>query len=545
MATKTDKNPRPAGKKTTSLWKVLACDGVSEEGLAVLRKDPAVEVVISPALSEDELCEKLPAYHAIIVRSATKVTAKAMAAAKHLKIIARAGVGVDNVDIPAATQRGIVVCNSPGGNTMAATEHTWALILALSRNLPAADASLKRGEWKRSQFVGVELYGKTLGVIGLGKIGGEVARRGLAFGMKILANDPFVSPENAQRLGVTLAEIPEIVASADFLTLHMPLNKSTQNLIDAKMLKLAKPELRLINCSRGGIVDEAALAEALKKGQIAGAACDVFSKEPPEGSPLLDAPHIILTPHLGASTQEAQVKVAVDVAEQVVEVLHGRPARSAVNVSGIAPELLAILAPYLTLAEKIGGLHSQLLEGQILEVELTFSGELTERDTAPLTTAFLQGLLSHIREEPVNMVNARFLAEAAGLKVKETTTSAAGEYASLLSAKVSTEKESRTIAGTLFGKKEGRIVCFDDYPVDFAPTGYMLFALHYDRPGVIGQVGTLLGDNKINIAGMHVGRTKPGDFAVMILALDGPIPAAVLQKIDQLPNIVRSRLVEL
>jgi len=467
MATKTEKKLRPTGKKSVALWKVLACDGVSEEGLAVLRKDPAVEVVISPALSEGELCEKLPGYQALIVRSATKVTAKALAAATDLKIIARAGVGVDNVDIPAATQRGIVVCNSPGGNTMAATEHTWALILALARNLPAADASLKKGEWKRSQFVGVELYGKTLGVIGLGKIGSEVARRGLAFGMKILANDPFVSPENAQKLGVALAEIPEIVAQADFLTLHMPLNKDTQNLIDAKMLKLAKPELRLINCSRGGIVEEAALAEALQKGQIAGAACDVFSKEPPEGSSLLGAPKIILTPHLGASTQEAQVKVAVDVAEQVLEVLHNRPARSAVNVSGIAPELLAVLAPYLDLAEKTGRLHSQLLEGQIVEAELTFSGELTERDTSPLTTAFLQGLLSRIREEPVNMVNARFLAEAAGLKVKEITTSAAGEYASLLSAKVSTEKESRTIAGTLFGKKEGRIVSFDDYPVDF------------------------------------------------------------------------------
>lgn len=526
-------------------WRVLACDGVSEEGLAVLRQESRIEIVSSPPLSPAELKEKLGEFDALIVRSQTKVTAEALAATKRLKVIARAGVGVDNVDVEAATRRGIVVCNSPGGNTMAATEHTWALLLALSRNLPQADASLKKGEWKRSQFTGVELYGKTLGVVGLGKIGSEVAKRGLAFGMRVLAHDPFISQEHAHRLGVSLAELPEIFAQSDFVTLHLPLNRNTQNLINAEALATCKPGMRLINCSRGGVVDEAALAEALRAGKLAGAACDVFAKEPPEGSPLLSAPNIILTPHLGASTQEAQVKVAVDVAEQVLEVLQDRPARSAVNAVGFAPELLELLGPYLELAEKIGSLHSQLLEGQLNEAELICSGELAEMETAPLATAFLKGLLGRSREEPVNMVNARLVAETLGLKVKESKTTTTEEYASLLSARVSTEKEQRTISGTLFGKKEGRIVRFDDYPLDVIPSGTMLFTQHWDRPGVIGAVGTLLGNNQVNIASMQVGRRRPGDFALMVLAVDNTVPEALIRELDKLPHMVRSRLVEL
>jgi len=542
MATRKTDTKALKKTKAAARWRVLACDGVSEEGLAVLKADPEVEVETSPPLSPAELKEKIGSYHALVVRSQTKVTAEVLQAAKQLKVIARAGVGVDNVDVPAATQRGIVVCNSPGGNTMAATEHTWALLLSLSRNLPQADVSIKKGEWKRSQFTGVELYGKTLGVVGLGKIGSEVARRGLAFGMKVLAHDPFVSVEQAQKLGVTLAELPELLSQSDYVTLHLPLTKTTQHLINAESLAICKPGMRLINCARGGVVDEAALAEALRSGRLAGAACDVFAKEPPEDSPLLAAPNIVLTPHLGASTQEAQVKVAVDVAEQVLEVLHDRPARSAVNAAGFAPELLELLRPYLNLAEKIGSLHSQLLEGQLVEAELTCSGELAETETAPLTMAFLKGLLGRSREEAVNMVNARLVAESLGLTVKETRTTAVEEYASLLSARVKTEKEEHAIAGTLFGKQEGRIVRVDDYPVDFALSGHMLFTSHYDRPGVIGAVGTLLGNNKINIAAMHVGQ---GDFALMVLAVDSPIPEPVIRQIDSLAHIVRSRLVEL
>ena len=544
-ARKTESPKAEKKKRAAPCWRVLACDGVSEEGLAVLRQESRIEIISSPPLSPAELKEKIGDFDALIVRSQTKVTAEALAATKRLKVIARAGVGVDNVDVEAATRRGIVVCNSPGGNTMAATEHTWALLLALSRNLPQADASLKKGEWKRSQFTGVELYGKTLGVVGLGKIGSEVAKRGLAFGMRVLAHDPFISQEHAHRLGVSLAELPEILAQSDFVTLHLPLNRNTQNLINAAALASCKPGMRLINCSRGGVVDEAALAEALRAGKLAGAACDVFAKEPPEGSPLLGAPNIILTPHLGASTQEAQVKVAVDVAEQVLEVLQDRPARSAVNAVGFAPELLELLGPYLELAEKIGSLHSQLLEGQLNEAELICSGELAEMETAPLATAFLKGLLGRSREEPVNMVNARLVAETLGLKVKESKTTTTEEYASLLSARVSTEKEQRTISGTLFGKKEGRIVRFDDYPLDVIPSGTMLFTQHWDRPGVIGAVGTLLGNNKVNIASMQVGRRRPGDFALMVLAVDNTVPEALIRELDKLPHMVRSRLVEL
>jgi D-3-phosphoglycerate dehydrogenase len=545
MATKKSAEKSAKKAKAVPRWKVLACDGVSEAGLELLNKDPEVEVVVSPSLSVEELTERIGDYHALVVRSQTKVTAEAIEAAKQLKVIARAGVGVDNVDVPAATRQGIVVCNSPGGNTLAAAEHTWALLLALSRNVPQADTSLKKGEWKRSKFVGVELYGKTLGVVGLGKIGSEVARRGQAFGMKVLAQDPFISVEHAQRLGVTLAELPELLSQSDYVTLHLPLTKATKYLINAEMLALCKPGMRLINCARGGVVDEAAVAAALHDGRLAGAAFDVFEKEPPEGSPLLGEAKVILTPHLGASTEEAQVKVSVDVAEQVLEVLRDRPARSAVNVTGFAPELLELLAPYLELAEKIGSLHSQLLEGQLKEAELTYSGELAELETGPLTVAFLKGLLGRSQEAPVNMVNARLVAESLGLRVKETKITAAEDFASLFSARVSTEKEEHTAAGTLFGKKEGRIVRIDDYPVDFVPSGPMLLALHYDRPGVIGAVGTLLGNSKINIAAMHVGRHRPGDVALMVLAVDSPIPKPIIEQIDGLANFLRSRLIEL
>jgi D-3-phosphoglycerate dehydrogenase / 2-oxoglutarate reductase len=447
--------------------------------------------------------------------------------------------------VPAATQQGIIVCNSPGGNTLAATEHTWALLLALTRNIAEADRSTKAGEWKRSKFVGVELYGKTLGVVGLGKIGIEVAKRGLAFGMRVIAADPFVTAESAQRLGITLVEIDDILTQSDYITLHIPLNRNTEKMIDAAALAKCKPEMRLINCSRGGVVDEAALTEALNDGKIAGAACDVFSKEPPEGSPLLGAKNILLTPHLGASTQEAQIKVAVDVAEQVVEALHDRPARSAVNVTGISAERMVLLAPYLHLAEKMGSLHAQMLDGRMVEAEISYSGEVAALETAPITTAFLKGLLDRSQEAPVNMVNARLVAESLGLRIRETTTSAPEDYASLISVRVCVDKDAHTISGTLFGKKESRIVRLDEFPVDFVPSGNLLLTSHWDRPGVIGAVGNLLGENKVNIAFMQVGRQQPGDFAVMVLAVDSPIPAPVIEKLDALENIVRSRLVEL
>ena len=545
MATAPREQTDPPQRPLAPRWKVLACDGLAAEGLALLRADAEVETVESPPLSPAELRKVIAAYHALIVRSQTQVPADAVEAGRQLKVIARAGVGVDNLDVATATRRGIVVCNSPGGNTMAATEHTWALLLALSRSIPAADASVKAGQWRRSAFTGVEVYGKTMGVVGLGRIGSEVALRAQSFGMRVIACDPFASVEHAQRLGIALVELPELFGQAHYVSLHLPLTRGTRHLINAELLAQARPGLRLINCSRGGVADEAALAEALRAGRLAGAACDVFEQEPPEGSPLLSAPNVILTPHLGASTHEAQVKVAVDVAEQVLEVLHDRPARSAVNVVGLAPELLARLGPYLELAEKIGSLHSQLLEGRLLEAELVYSGELAEQETAPLGAAFLKGLLARSRDEPVNVVNARVVAEATGLRVKEATTTGAEDYASLLTARVRTDEQEHTIAGTLFGRKVGRIVRFDDYLVDFVPAGPMLVTLHRDRPGVIGAVGALLGSSQINIASMHVGRVRPGDLAVMVLSVDSPIPEPVIRRIDALPHILRSRLVEL
>jgi D-3-phosphoglycerate dehydrogenase len=524
---------------------VLVSDAISEEGLAVLRADPDVEVTARTDLSAEQLLEAIPEYHALMVRSQTKVTREVIEGGRQLVVIGRAGVGVDNIDVAAATERGIVVCNSPGGNTIAATEHTLALLLAVSRHIPQANASAKAGEWKRSKFLGVELYNKTLGIIGLGKIGSEVARRMKAMGMEVVAYDPKIGPETAARLGVELVELEELLARADYITLHAPLTRETRHLIGAKELARAKDRVRVINCSRGGLVDEEALAEALRCGKVAAAACDVFEREPPEGSPLLEMDNVIVTPHLGASTEEAQVKVALDVGRQIVEVLNGRPAYSAVNVAPLSPEALAVLQPYLGLAEKLGRLQAQLNEGRFLEAETVYSGELGEQDCRVVTAAFLKGLLENVLDVPVNYVNAELAAEQRGVKVTESKSSTPHDYASLISARVSTDQSSHVVAGTVFGKRDLRVVGIDEYRVNFCPDGHMLIAMHWDRPGVIGKVGTILGNGGVNIAGMQVGREQPRGFAVMVLTVDSPIPEELMAQVSQVDSIVSSRLVEL
>jgi D-3-phosphoglycerate dehydrogenase len=531
----------------TKRWRVLVSDKLAEEGLAVLREHPAVDLVVKTGLEPEALKQELRQADALLVRSATKVTADLIASAPKLAVIGRAGVGVDNIDVAAATQRGIVVCNSPEGNTIAAAEHTMALILALAREVPAASASVAAGEWKRGAFMGVELLNKTLGVIGLGKIGSEVAARAVAFGMRVIGHDPFVTSERAERLGVEVVEFDDLLARSDFITVHVPLTRDTQHLIGKTNLAKVKRGVRIINCSRGAVVDESALADAIREGTVAGAGLDVFEKEPPTDSPLVGLKNVVLTPHLGASTTEAQLKVAVDVAQQVIDVLEGRPARSAVNVIPVSPEVLRALEGYLPLAEKLGSLQGQLAEHPVESVELVYAGELAEQDTRLLTRAFLKGLLAPVIDEPVNLVNASLIAESRGLQVVEARSRQSEDYVSLITSRVSADDTQRTIAGTLFGRSEARIVRMDGYRVDFVPQGHMLVSMHIDQPGMIGHVGTILGRHDVNIAGMHVGRERPrpGGLSVMVLAVDGPIPADVMDELRQVDGIETAQLVEL
>ena len=532
------RKPRPA-------FRALVSDPIADAGLEILRRDPDIEVVVKTDHTPDELKRAVAEADALLVRSQTKVTANVIEAAPRLKVIARAGVGVDNVDVPAATRRGIIVLNSPEGNTIAATEHTIALLLALSRRIPEAYDSMRKGEWKRSKFVGVEVYNKVLGIIGLGKIGAEVARRARALGMRLLAFDPFIATELAERLGVELVTLDDLLARSDYITIHTPLTKDTRGLIGKAELEQAKRGVRIINTARGGIVDERALADAVKAGIVAGAAVDVFEEEPPKDSPLVGVDGIIVTPHLGASTEEAQIKVAVDVAEQVVDVLHGRPARTAVNVTPLRPEALAALQPYITLAEKIGRLQAQLAQGHITNLEIVYSGDIAELDVTVVTRSFLVGLLQPALEEPVNLVNVPLLAEARGMKIKESKSTTAEDYASLITARGAWKGGEHVIAGTLFGRNDLRVVRIDEYRVDFQPAGYMLVADHHDRPGVIGKVGTILGNEDINIAGMHVGRKTVRGKAMMILSVDSPIPPPVMKKICRLASMYHCALVEL
>jgi len=535
----------------TQTFKVLVSDPVSEDGLRALLDDPTVEVVIKTDYTPEALAEAIGEFDGLVIRSQTKVTAEVLEKADRLKVIGRAGVGVDNVDVPAATRKGVVVLNSPEGNTMAATEHTWALLLALARKVCPADASMRQGKWDRKKFTGTELYGKTLGVIGLGKIGSAVARRGRGFEMEVVAYDPFVTQEQATRMGIRLLPLDDLLKVADFATIHVPKTKDTANLINAARLATMKPTARLINCARGGVVDEQALADAVQNGVIAGAAVDVFSTEPAtEDNPLLQASvggcaNLLLTPHLGASTEEAQMKVAVDVAEQIRDYFHGIPARSAVNMPALDPELLATLRPYMNLVEQIGKFHGQLIHGAVHSVEVAYNGEIIEEDTTPLTPALLQGLLSPILGGGINSVNARFIAEQRGIKIKEVKSTEASGYATLITVTVTTEAGTHSISGTLFGLHNPRIVRVDDYSVEMAPEGIFIVAYHLDKPGIIGSVGQIFGAYDVNIAGMQVGRLQPRGKAVMVLAVDEHPVEKVLDKIRAIEGVEATFLVEL
>jgi len=517
--------------------KVLVSDPIDQAGLDILSQ--VAQVDVKTTLSPEQLVGIIAEYDAMMIRSGTRVTQEIIEAGKQLKIIGRAGVGVDNVDVPAATRQGIVVVNSPEGNTIAAAEHALAMMLSLSRHIPEANQSVKNSQWDRKRFIGAEVYKKTIGVVGLGKIGSHVATVARSMGMKLLAYDPFISLERADQLGCRLVDMDLLFREADYITLHIPKTPETTHLINAEALAKMKQTARIINCSRGGVIDEAALSEALKAGKIAGAALDVFESEPLGESPLRElGKEVILTPHLGASTAEAQVNVAIDVAEQIRDVLLGLPARSAVNIPGLSSNVLEQLKPYMRLAETLGNLVSQLAGGRIELLNVRLQGELATNNSQPLVVASLKGLLSQALRERVNYVNASIEAKERGIRVIETRDASVQDYSGgslLLSAKGSLGEHS--VTGALLSDGEIHITSIDEFPINVPPSHHMLFTLHRDMPGIIGKIGSLLGSFNVNIASMQVGRKIVRGDAVMVLSIDDPLPEGILTEITKVPGI--------
>jgi D-3-phosphoglycerate dehydrogenase / 2-oxoglutarate reductase len=527
--------------------RIFVADGVSDSGLQPLR-DAGFTVAKKTGLAADALREELSDCDGLVVRSETKVTAAVMDAAKKLRVIGRAGVGVDNIDVPAATARGIVVMNAPDGNTITTAEHTMALLIALARNVPQAASSLKDGKWERKRFIGVELQGKTLGIIGLGRIGRAVAARARAFGMTIVAHDPFIAPDQARDLEIESASMDEVFSRADFLTVHTPLTTETRGLIGTDAFARMKKGVRVINCARGGLVDEAALVEALKSGVVAGAALDVFEQEPPAPDhPLLGLAEVIATPHLGASTAEAQEGVAVTVAEQMRDYLLSGALRGAVNVPSMGAKELSQLRPYLALAESLGRFQAQLVDSAVREVRIDFAGEMVDLDAAPVTRAFLAGLLRDVSAR-VNVVNAFVIAEERRIAVT-TSYRRGGEMAQAINTRVISEAGEQTAAGTVFGiadgGREGRITEINGFRIEAIPRGYVLVMHNRDVPGVIGRVGTILGERGINISEFHLGRRERGGEAMAVIEIDAPLNRETIGEIREFAPVISARQIEL
>lgn len=516
--------------------KVLVADAIADEGVDRLRQSAKVD--IKTKLPEDELCAVIGGYDALVVRSQTKVTGRVIEHGANLRVIGRAGVGVDNIDVEAATRLGITVVNAPSGNTVSAAEHTMALMLGLTRNVAEADAEMRKGVWARNKLMGSELRNKTLGIVGLGNIGTQVALRAQSFEMRTIAYDPFVSADYARTYKVMLVPFEELLKEADFITLHIPLSPATKNLIGAEQLALMKPGSRIVNCARGGVVDEEAVASAIKEGRLAGAAFDVFLSEPPTSdNVLLTTPRTILTPHLGASTVEAQTNVAIDIAEQVLMVLEGRSSRYSVNAPHISPEML----PYLTLAEVVATFASQLMEGQTGKVSVRYCGELAESNCEPLRAAIITGMLQQATEEHVNLVNAPLLARQRGLRVVEENDIVCENYANLLTVTVETDHGVNTVSGTV--RERGlHIVQVNDFWMDLPlAKGHYLLCDHIDGPGIVGAIGTLLGKAEINISSMHLSRLAPRGKALLIMALDEALGEEQRTQILAIPSIHTAR----
>ncbi|HKN46454.1 MAG TPA: phosphoglycerate dehydrogenase [Candidatus Polarisedimenticolia bacterium] len=525
--------------------KILIADKVSPTCADVLRRS-GLQAEHRPGLDTHELLRAVADADGLVVRSDTRVTEEVIAAAPRLRVVGRAGAGVDNIDVDAATRRGIVVMNAPGENTISAAEHTMSMILALARRIPAADRSMRAGRWERgSAFLGVELIGKTLGILGLGKVGREVAARARAFGMEVIGADPVVSEEVASRIGVTLFPIGAVLEGSDFITLHLPLTPETRHLLGREALERCRPGVRIINVARGGIIDESALVEALLSGHVAGAALDVFESEPPAGSPLLGLDSVVLTPHLGASTQEAQEKVAARIAEQIAGYLKDGLVVNAVNLEGIDPKILPALQPYRDLCERLGRLLSALGHGPVAELAMEYSGTVLEYPTRPLTASFLKGFLQGKLSDPVNPINAALLARESGIRVLETRAAEPQDFSALVTATRRGRDGARSAAGTLFGKRDPRLVRLDAYHLDAIPQGPMLIVSNDDRPGMVGRIGTALGDAGVNIAYLSLGRDRSGGRAIAILNLDSPISDDVLRQIAAIDGVLTAERVTL
>lgn len=515
--------------------KILITDGLAPEGVARLRAH--ADVAVHQGLTPDDLRAAIADADAVVVRSRTRLDGEMLAHARALRVIARAGVGVDNIDVEAATRRGILVLNTPDSSTISTAEHTMAMMLALVRHLPAAHLSTSSGEWQRERFTGVELYGKTLGVLGLGKIGSEVAHRAAAFGMRVIAYDPFVSAERAARSGAELTSWETVLAQSDLLTVHVPLTPRTHHLLGGPQFAQLKPGAFVINCARGELVDQEALLAALDEGRVGGAALDVFENEPPRQMRLLQHPRVIVTPHLAASTAEAAHNISLEIAEQVLRALAGQPVQGAVNLPVLQEEVWQRLRPFADLAHTLGAVAQQLVDSPIQAVECAYEGEVASADTSLLTASFLVGLLEMILDQPINVVNAVVLAKERGIEVSARDRDHSEDFSSLITARLQTAAGSLVLGGTLFGRREPRITHLDEYRIDLVPAPYMLFVWNVDRPGMIGRVGSLLGQHAVNIAGMQVGRVAAGGTAVMVLTVDSPVPEAVVQEIAHLDGI--------
>jgi D-3-phosphoglycerate dehydrogenase len=526
--------------------KVFIADSISQRGIDELARDGALEAKVQTGLSETQLAEVIPDFAALIIRSQTKVTAKILNAAKKLRVVGRAGVGVDNVDVETATRRGVVVLNAPGANTISTAEHAFSLLLSLARNIARADAALKAGTWDRKNLEGVELYNKTFGIIGMGRIGSELSRRAIAFGMRVLAFDPYLSASRARSLQVELVEeLDELLAAADFISLHTPLTAETRHILNAERLAKTKRGVRIINCARGGLIDESALVNAISSGHVAGAALDVFETEPlPADSPLRKIPKLVLTPHLGASTAEAQESVGIEIAQSIRAALLDGTIRNAVNMPTLDAKTLALIGPHLRFGEKLGRFLSQLAPRRVDSLNINYSGKVNEVDTTAITRAVLKGFLQSAGGSEVNEVNAPAFAESLGLKITETRLSAPGDYSDLLELSASAEGKDMSVGGAFFGITP-RIVSINARPVEARPHGVILVLENTDRPGMVGRIGTLLGQHGVNIATMSLSRNQAGGTALTVLNLDSAPGEELLQEIGNSDDIRSAQVIEL
>jgi len=521
--------------------RVLISDALSPAAVQIF-KDRGVAVDFQPNLGKDKekLAELIDGFDGLAIRSATKVTPKILERAKSLRVIGRAGIGVDNVDIPAATAKGIIVMNTPFGNSITTAEHAITLMLALARQIPQADASTQAGKWEKNRFMGVEITGKTLGIIGCGNIGSIVADRGHGLRMKVIAYDPYLSPERAIDLGVEKVELDELLRRADFITLHTPLTEKTKNIIDTAALAKAKKGVRIVNCARGGLVEEAALRQALDSGHVAGAAFDVFVEEPATANPLFGHPNVVCTPHLGAATTEAQENVALQVAEQMSDYLLTGAISNAVNFPSITAEEAPKLRPFIDLAEKLGSFAGQLTESGITRIQLTYEGTVAQMNTKALTSAAMAGLMRPMLQD-VNRVSAPIIAKERGIIMEETTRQAEGDHDSLITLTITTQRQTRHVSGTVYGDGRPRIVNIKGIRMEaeFGPS--MLYVANKDKPGFVGRFASLLGDAGINIATFHLGRHSQGGDAIALVEIDGEVPTAVLDKVQELPHVTQAK----